>query len=415
MIWQRTLMAGLLGAALLTGCGGGGSSGSDSDNVTTFSTTEALGESLFNDVNLSFNRTQACSTCHNPDAGFIDNRTGADGLVRATSLGDDGVSLGDRNAPSAAYANQIPEFSNGTRTRFNSQQSDYSGYLGGQFHDGRASTLQDQAAAPLLNSIEMAMPDKASVVARLQEDASYVASFKALYGTNVFDDTDTAYAALTDAIAAFENTETFAPFDSKYDRSLLSASDPNKYTYDPLAKETTGKALFFSQQFTNCATCHQLKVQGSKTETFSGYEYHNIGVPANTEVRTANGSADDYVDTGLQTNNSAVTDSSERGKYKVPSLRNVAVTGPYMHNGVFRDLDTVIRFYDHFLTGTSNSLNPETGVAWADPEVADTISTTELQDGSVLSDDDVEALVCFLRTLTDARYESLLPDDGLCD
>ena len=410
MNWQLILMTGLLSAGVLTGCGGG-SSGSSESATPAFTTKAALGESLFSDVNLSLNRTQACSTCHNPDAGFVDNRTGSDGLVRATSLGDNSASLGDRNAPSAAYANQTPEFSNGTRTRFNSQQSDYSGYLGGQFHDGRASTLQDQAAGPLVNSIEMGMPDKASVVDRLLENADYVASFKLLYGDTVFDDTDTAYNALTESIAAFEDTDTFAPFDSKYDRYI--AGDTT--VYDPLDKATLGKALFFSQQFTNCATCHQLKSQGSEKETFSGYEYHNIGVPINTETRAANGSAEGYVDTGLQTNNSAVTADSERGKYKVPSLRNVAVTGPYMHNGVFRDLDTVIRFYDHFLTGSSNSINPETGVAWADPEVSDTISTTELQDGSTLSDDDVEALVCFLRTLTDARYESLLPDDGLCD
>jgi cytochrome c peroxidase len=399
--------------SLLAACGG--SSSESSSSTPAFSTTAALGESLFHDTSLSLNRTQACSTCHNPDAAFVDNRTGSDGLVRATSLGDDAVSLGDRNAPTALYASLTPDFGSGTRARFNSQQSDYSGYLGGQFHDGRASTLKDQAAGPPLNSIEMGMPDKTSVVERLQENSDYVIAFKNLYGTDVFDDTETAYAAMTDAIAAFESTDTFAPFDSKYDRSLLAASDPDKYTYDPLAKETLGKSLFFSQQFTNCATCHQLKAQGSKTETFSSYEYHNIGIPVNTDIRTANGKGSDFVDTGLQTNNSAVTEDSAKGKYKVPTLRNVAVTGPYMHNGVFTDLATVIKFYDHYLTGSEFSINPETGVAWAAPEVSDNISLTELQDGGTLTEDDVVALECFLRTLTDARYEALLPADGLCD
>ena len=94
----------------------------------------------------------------------------------------------------------------------------------------------------------------------------------------------------------------------------------------------------------------------------------------------------------------------------MPTLRNVAVTAPYMHNGVFNELATVVKFYDHWLTGSSNSLNPETGVAWADPEISDTVNLTELQDGSLLDDDDVEVLVCFMMTLTDARYESLIPD-----
>lgn len=394
----------------LTACGGGsGSSGSE----PAFTTEAALGEALFADVNLSANRTQACSTCHDPERAFTDGRTGSDAKVRAVSLGDDGVSLGDRNAPTALYAMFSPDFTSGTRTRFNSQQSDYEGYMGGQFHDGRATDLAAQAGGPPLNPLEMGMADKADVVSRLLENDDYVASFEKLYGSDVFDDTETAYSAMTQAIAAFEQTDTFATFDSLYDRYLADKTDDTNPLNDPLSKATSGRVLFFSQQFTNCATCHQLKAQGNKKETFTGYEYHNLGVPVNTAVRAENGVTD--VDTGLQTNNSAVTDDSEKGKFKVPTLRNVAVTGPYMHNGVFEELDTVIRFYDHYLTGSPNTLNPETGVAWADPEVEDNISLTELQDGSLLEDDDVTALVCFMRTLTDARYESLLPDDGLCD
>ena len=101
------------------------------------------------------------------------------------------------------------------------------------------------------------------------------------------------------------------------------------------------------------------------------------------------------------------------GKFRVPSLRNVAVTAPYMHNGVFNKLDTVIRFYDKHLTNSDNTINPETGVAWAAPEVADNISTLALQDGRKLTDSEVDALVCFLRSLTDEAYEALIPDDGL--
>lgn len=92
--------------------------------------------------------------------------------------------------------------------------------VGGQFWDGRAKDLAEQAGGPPLNPVEMGMPDKATVVARLQEDEDYVESFKSLFGDDVWSDTDRAYAAMTDAIAAFERTDQFAPFDSKYDRFL---------------------------------------------------------------------------------------------------------------------------------------------------------------------------------------------------
>jgi len=100
----------------------------------------------------------------------------------------------------------------------------------------------------------------------------------------------------------------------------------------------------------------------------------------------------------------------------VPTLRNVAVTQPYMHNGVFRELATVIKFYDHFLTASWFEVNPETGTAWRDPEVPDTVALTELQDGEKMTEAEVEAMVCFLRTLTDARYEHLIEEQGIiCD
>ncbi|MGB1092660.1 MAG: cytochrome-c peroxidase [Oceanobacter sp.] len=404
-------------ASLLIACGGE----STEDDTGSLNSRELLGEALFSDTSLSFNRTQSCATCHNPDAAFTDNTDDGSGNSVAVSFGDDTTLMGDRNTPTVTYASLAPEFGTGTRTRFNSQQSDYSGYLGGQFHDGRASDLAQQAAGPFLNPVEMGMPDAASVIDRVLENSDYVEAFETLYGSDIFNDTSAAYEALTDAIAAFEQTDEFSSFDSAYDRYL----DGDLEVYDIVLnnKAAKGKTLFFSQQFTNCATCHQLKSQSSAGETFTGYEYHNLGVPVNEAVRTANAASrqvagiggDDYVDTGLQNNNEAVTEATEAGKFKTPTLRNVAVTGPYMHNGVFKELDTVIRFYDHYLTGSTNTLNPETGGAWADPEVASNIALTELQDGSLLDDSDVTALVCFLRTLTDARYEHLIPDDGLCD
>ncbi len=398
------LVAPLL--ALLASCGGGGGGGGG-DEPPMFSTREALGESLFFDTSLSLNRTQACATCHNPDHGFIDSRPDDTGRIGAVSLGDDGFSLGDRNAPTASYAAFIPTFGEGTQERFNSDQPDYEGFLGGLFLDGREPDLAGQASGPPVNPIEMGMPDRASVVARIQENSDYVESFEELYGSDVFDDVDTAYTAMTVSIAAYERTELFAPFDSKYDRSLRG-----EYVYDPLSKAALGRSLFFSAEFTNCATCHQLRPNGNRQETFTSYEYHNIGVPSNDEVRMINGTPPDVVDEGLLSN-PAVSDPAERGKFKVPTLRNVAVTEPYMHNGVFRDLRTAVEFYDKFLVGSENLINPETGEPWRDPEVPETVSLTELEDGRNLIDDEIEAMVCFLRTLTDQRYEHLIEDKGI--
>ncbi len=399
----RTLLQLVLLAcvgSVLSGCGGSG-------GQTELATKEALGKRLFFESRLSLNQTQSCATCHNPDHAFIDNRVGADQKIMATSLGDDGTSRGDRNAPTAGYALFSPEFHWGRKTRFNSQQSDYEGFLGGQFLDGRQPDLKGQAGQPPLNPVEMNLPSKAVASERIQEVPEYVTALKALYGEDIFADPEQAFAAMADAIGEFEKTEFFAPFSSKYDKSLRG-----EYFYSPLGKAAAGKALFFSQQFTNCATCHQLNRSGSKRELFTSFEYHNIGVPVNMAVRNVSGQPPGFVDEGLYLN-PQVDSTTERGKFKVPSLRNTAVTEPYMHNGIFRDLKTVIEFYDHFLEGSVHTLNPETNQPWAEPEVPENLALTELKDGRLLDEDDIEALVCFIRTLTDERYEHLIQDKGI--
>lgn len=355
-----------------------------------YTTPAALGEALFFDTNLSKNRTQACATCHAPDFAFTDPRETAVG--RAVSLGDDGTSLGDRNAPTAAYAKFSPRFH---------QRKDGS-YEGGQFLDGREQDLAGQAGGPPLNPLEMGMPDKAGVVKRLWENPAYVTAFAKLFGPKVTDDADTAYGAMTQAIAAFEQTEEFAPFDSKYDRFLKGEA---KLT----DQEELGRLLFFSQQFTNCNQCHQLHaVQPAKGETFTNYQFHNIGIPVNTAVRRANGSKPGHVDHGLL-DNPVVTDKAQDGKFKVPSLRNVAVTGPYMHNGAFKDLRTTVLFYNQYNTKDPDRLiNPETGKPFGAPEVPETLSVKELTHGPALDDKRIDALVAFMKTLTDRRYEPLL-------
>ena len=352
-------------------------------------TKAALGERLYFDVNLSKNRTQSCATCHNPAHGFIDNRSTRVG--KAVSLGDDGKSLGDRNTPTAAYARFSPDF----------HQTKQGQYVGGQFLDGREKDLAGQAGDPPLNPLEMGMPDKATVVGRLQENAAYAATFKQLFGDTVFDQTETAYAAMAESLGEFEKTDQFAPFDSRYDRYLKGEEELTD-------QESLGESLFFSKQFTNCNRCHQLKAfPGSDGETFSNYEYHNLGVPTHDAVRAANGKGKAFVDQGLL-EHPDITDVKEAGKFKVPTLRNVAVTAPYMHNGVFSDLKTVVLFYDKF-NNRERKLNPETGQPWDEPEVAQNLALNEKDfQASALKDSEVDALVAFMKTLTDKRYEPLL-------
>lgn len=352
-------------------------------------TPESLGNDLFFDVNLSKNRAQACASCHSPNLAFTDPRANAKG-AGAVSVGDDGKSIGERNAPTATYASFAPEFHINAKGKA----------VGGLFLDGRAKTLEEQAGGPPLNPVEMGMPDKASVVARLKENPSYVAAFNTLYGAGVLDDVEKGFAAMTSAIAAFERTPQFAPFDSKYDRYLRGEE---KLT----DQEELGRVLFFSTQFTNCSQCHKLNVMGgSEKEVFSNFEYHNVGTPANAALHAANGKP---ADRGLSAN-PAIKSTAEEGKFKVPTLRNVAVTGPYMHNGVFNDLRTVVLFYDKYNSkARKRQINPETGKPWDPPEVPQNLSMKELETGPGLDDRRVDALVAFLKTLTDKRYEPLIP------
>ena len=348
---------------------------------------EILGQVLFFDKNLSKNRTQSCATCHNPEVGFVDDRD--NGIKAMASLGDDGHSLGDRQAPSVAYAMFSPEFHYDKKKKK---------YIGGQFWDGRETNLAAQAGGPPTNPIEMGMVSKESTVKRLKENSFYVSTFKSIYGEDIFSTPEKAYSAMTDSIAKFEMTKEFAPFDSKYDRFL-------KGEYDLTPLEDLGRTLFFSNNNNSCATCHVLKGEDKLGETFTNYEYHNIGTPINHELRAKNGVKD--IDGGLL-NNPAVNDENQKGKFKVPTLRNVAVTAPYMHNGVFKELKTVVEFYDKY-NNKERTLNPKTNKAWDEPEVKETISLDELK-AKKQNDRKIDSLVAFMNLLTDKRYEHLLED-----
>ncbi len=349
----------------------------------------ALGRALFFDVNLSWPRTQSCATCHDPERAYSD--AGAAAANAGASPSADARFLGDRNAPSTTYAALVPGLSRGPDGV----------YVGGLFHDGRAADLVEQATGPMLSPIEMQMPNVAAVMARVRENPAYVAAFEQLFGNRVFATADSAFLALRLAIAAYERTPEFVAFDSRYDRFLkgeLKLTD----------RELRGRDLFFSA-VTNCMQCHVLNAQRVvEHEPFTSFKHFNIGVPTNLALRQRNGLGLAAVDRGLGAT-PAARGRAQDGRFRVPSLRNVAVTGPYMHNGVFTSLVGTVAFYNQYLgRNVRHATNPETQQPWGAPEVASGIELSRLRMGQPMDDERIALLVTFLRALTDRRYENLL-------
>ena len=365
-----------------------------------------LGSRLFRDKNLSFNRNQSCATCHsiaplsvNQQAatGFVDPKNVTQGS--AVSRGSVRGKTCELNAMAISYSAYSPEF------RWNPLKNDY---VGGQFCNGRAKNLVEQAKGPFLNPLEMAMPKAWAVVNRLQENPTYVTLFKRLYKLDIttvpaYDATlpepaevAQIYDRLAHAISEFERTATFNKFTSKLDYKYAG-----KTTLTP--QEQLGLSLF---RRARCASCHDdIFKFGPAGEVqnpslFTNFSYENLGLPRNMnipKIPTPNlglGARDDI--RAIDPNN------LQKGKHKIPSLRNVAVTAPYEHNGVFKTLEQVVHFYN-----TRDTLgwvidNNEAGfgvTGWPKPEVSENINTTIGNLG--LKPEEEEAIVAFLKTLTD--------------
>jgi cytochrome c peroxidase len=343
-------------------------------NQQNLTPRKKLGFFLFFDKNLSNPPGVSCGTCHDPQHGFEDikDRTESEGAVQGR--------FSNRNAPSAAYAAFSPYFYYDEKEQT---------YMGGQFYDGRAGNLAEQAKGPLLNPLEMDNPDNKSVVEKIAA-ASYAGLFKYVYGPNIFENIDKAYDMACDAIAAFEESAEFNPFSSKYDHYLAGKGKLD-------AKEKKGLALFEDSKKGNCAACHPSRpTENGFPPLFTDFSYDNLGVPKNpdnpfyTLDKSYNPLGDKYVDLGL---GGILKKPSENGKFKVPGLRNVALTAPYMHNGVFKTLKEVVRFYN-----TRDKGN------WPPPEVPKTVNKKEL--GNLgLTNDEMDAIVAFLNILSDQPIE----------
>jgi cytochrome c peroxidase len=312
-----------------------------------------LGEKLFLDRRLSADDSVSCSTCHDPAKGFTDHRPQSQGIRKQ---------VGQRNSPTVLNA------------MFNASQ----------FWDGRAASLEEQAKLPILNPIEMGMKSPAEVVAKLKGLADYPPEFQRVFGRELnYDD-------LAAAIAAFERTKFSG--DAPFDRFIHGEENAIN------ASARRGWALFNGKG--RCNDCHAGNVV---SPLFSDQKFHNIGIAARSHdflalareaVRIVRGGDQKQIDElAIQTKFSEVgrflvtKNENEVGAFKTPNLRNVGITGPYMHDGSLKTLWDVM---DHYNKG--GEPNP-------------------FLDGGMqrlgLSEAQIDDLVAFMFTLTDERFREL--------
>jgi cytochrome c peroxidase len=390
----RSHLLAVVSVALLIGSSAGYGNGTAKDPFDLqamqryLTPKQRLGLRLFFDTNLSQPAGQACASCHDPRFAFTDPDKRF-----PTSKGVIAGRFGNRNTPTAMYMAYSPAFG------FDKVEELF---VGGQFVDGRAATLEEQAKQPFLNPVEMHNPNKERVVQKVRE-AEYAPLFRQVYGTDALWNADAAYERIADAIAAFEETSVFNPFSSKYDAYLAGRT---KLT----TQEMRGLGVFEDPGKGNCAACHPNRPAPDGTPPlFTDFTYDNIGVPRNPYnpfyelAAEFNPKGREFVDKGL---GKFVHRASENGKVKVTTLRNIALTAPYMHNGYFRSLRAVVDFYNSRDTKpvckerfTSEHQALRTG-CWPEPEVTENVNRDEL--GNLgLSDREIDDLVAFLLTLTD--------------
>jgi cytochrome c peroxidase len=370
--------------ALVAGCSDGTAS-----RPATSSAAE-LGAKIFADTSLSASGRQSCQTCH-----AFENGLAAPNDLAVQPGGVVMEKTGVRNTPSAAYLH----------AEFAFRMDPEDGPVGGFFWDGRANSLADQAGMPFLNPLEMANADHAAVVARLSQ-AAYAPEFKALYGVHVFDDVETAFADMTEAIARFESEDKrFRAFTSKYDEFLRGHVTLS-------APEQRGLALFEDENKGNCAACHPSgKDDQGGFPMFTDRTYDNLGIPRNPEI-PANADPS-YYDLGLCNRPGIKADHPELcGAFKVPSLRNVALRRSFFHNGRFHTLKDALTFYvqrdihpeKFYPQNTDGSVDKFDDLP---PEYRANVNQEEVPynrhpgDQPALSDAEVDDVIAFLATLTD--------------
>ena len=315
----------------------------------------SLGRRLFLDRRLSVDGTVSCGTCHDPTLAFTDRRP--------TSFGVKGR-VGQRNAPTVLNAL----------------------YNKTQFWDGRVNTLEEQAALPIVNAVEMGHPNLDAAVAQIAAIEEYQQAFRVVFGRSPNG------PDLLRAVASYERTQ--LSFDSPFDHFIAG----EKNAIDDSAKR--GWELFNNQA--RCKKCHALTDTQRDVTNFTDNDFHNIGIGIiRHNVVALARQADQLIKTGdtaaidraaIQSDMSALgrflvtKQEKDIASFKTPNIRNVLVTGPYFHDGSQETLWDVI---DHYNKGDGLQ-NP-----YLDEDIQPL----------ALTESDIDDLVAFMASLTSANYK----------
>ncbi|MCF6251157.1 MAG: cytochrome-c peroxidase [Methylococcaceae bacterium] len=272
-----------------------------------------LGRILFNDIRLSADNSISCASCHHADKAFTDGLTVPKGINNQT---------GTRNAPTvinAAFYNTL-------------------------FLDGRAKSLEDQALGPFVNSVEHGLKDYTKIINVVRSDTHYLQMFKQAFNLSA---DKISIEHISKAIASFERTLIAgnSPFDQYYfGRDHTKMSD------------SAARGLRLFRRKGNCANCHEISWDSA---LFMDNRFYNIGVGFNRikskvnaiKSALANGKKVDQLGlTTLQNSElgrfNVTHDIRDMGKFKTPTLRNISLTAPYMHDGSMKTLEEVVEYYD---------------------------------------------------------------------
>ena len=388
---------------------------------------EQLGKSIFFDKNLSINRNQACSSCHDPATGWTgpDTEINKHGSVYQGSMPH---RFGERKPPSSAYAAVSPILQYDRKEEL---------FIGGNFWDGRATgkklgnAAADQAQGPFLNPVEHGLADSACVVFRVC-NANYPYSFESIYPGEcdiqwplnldvdklcgdgeafVLPDklkqkVNQAFNAIALAISVYEASQEVNPYSSKFDSYIKAETELTK-------EELAGLELFNGKG--KCSKCH---LSDARKPIFTDFTYDNLGVPKNPE-NPAYKTNKNFIDKGLGGFLAQPETPKEwqelaegnMGKHKVPTLRNIdkrpnnSFVKAYMHNGYFKTLKGLVHFYNTRDTKPTcpGLYSEEKAIAencWPAPEIKENVNSEELGDLK-LTNDEEEALVTFMKTLSD--------------
>jgi cytochrome c peroxidase len=394
--------------------------------VAPLSAMASIGREIFFDTSLSSSGKMACASCHSPDHAYGPPNEGP------VMLGGPELTLpGMRAVPSLTYLERQLEFSIGpddsrsenvdlaqqaeagktaARVEKTATQTAQSAVnivpQGGLFWDGRASTLQIQAAGPLLDPREM---DGGSldIIAEKLLKAPYVNGFAQLFGENIFKNKPLLVAEAMFAVGRYQYEEpSFHPYNSKYDYWLEGKARLSE-------AEMRGLRLFNDPEKANCAGCHtsQPSREGFPPR-FTDTQYEALGGPRNLAL--ADTKDPNYFDLGVcgPIRKDIAEQTQFCGMFKTPTLRNAAVRRVFFHNGVYHTLQEVMDFYNFRDTNPEKvyPLSPEGKVQkyndipaqyHANVDVADPPFNRHLGDAPAMTDQDEADIIAFLKTLND--------------